>query len=268
MRILHTFIALSALAVLTPLYAHAAPHPSSISHAAWDDLLKRYVRADHRVDYARWKRDGVATLDAYLATLAHPFPAKISAEARQAALINAYNALTVRWVLGHFPVKSIWKTKKPFTAKRHQVDGKQLSLDDLETDLRNTLGARTHSVLVCAARSCPPLRLEAYTEAALQQQLDSNTRQWLANPSLNRFDAAAKTASVSSIFKWYRQDFDTANSRLADFLARFGPSDQSAFLLGGPDPKIRFLDYDWGLNDTGDAGEGYRGFYFDYLRNK
>lgn len=150
-------VAIGAVLAL-PLLMAGAEASSDLDHQAWEELLQRYVRPDHRVDYARWKHEGATGLDAYLTQLAKPFPKETSPAERQAALTNAYNALTIRWVLTHFPVKSIWKTKQPFTEKRHTVDGRQVSLDDIETELRNTMGARTHSVLVCAARSCPPLR--------------------------------------------------------------------------------------------------------------
>lgn len=247
--------------------AHQAPAGLS-GHEAWDALLRRYVREDHRVDYGRWKQDGTESLDAYLAGLAAPSPASTTAAARQAALTNAYNALTIRWILNHYPVKSIWKTKQPFTGKRHRVFGGLRSLDDIETELRKTMGSRAHAVLVCAARSCPPLRREAYVAERLDAQLEDNTRAWLANPRLNQFDAAKGVARVSSIFKWYRQDFDAKWGTLEGFLARYAPQGALGANPSGRKLQVRFLDYDWGLNDTGSAGDNYRGFYLDYLRNK
>ncbi len=171
-------------------------------------------------------------------------------------------------MLQHFPVKSIWKTKKPFTGQRHTLDGKHVSLDDIETELRQTMGPRAHSVLVCAARSCPPLRREAYVASRLPEQLDDNTRAWLANASLNQFDALAGEAGISSIFKWYRDDFEENGETLEGFLERYAPEGSMPALQGKKKRRIRFLNYDWGLNDTGREGEGYRGFYLDYLRNK
>jgi hypothetical protein len=254
----------TGIALLLPAMAAA----QSLSHAGWDEMLRRYVREDHRVDYARWKADGTGGLDAYLSSLAKPFPAATTTAQRHAALTNAYNALTIRWILTHFPLKSVWKTKQPFTGKRHTVDGKQVSLDDIETELRKTMGERTHSVLVCAARSCPPLRREAYVAEKLEAQLDDNTRAWLARPALNAFDGARNRAEVSKIFDWYKADFEKDGKSLAGFLAQYAPAGKGAFLQSAKSPRIGFKDYDWGLNDTGTVGDGYRGFYFDYLRNK
>jgi hypothetical protein len=264
MRRLGQILLLSCTLLCLPLAGAA----ELLSHAAWDALLRQYVNDAHRVDYARWKADGTEALDAYLKGLAKPFPAGTTAAQRQAALTNAYNALTIRWVLTHFPVQSIWKTKQPFTGRRHTVDGKTVSLDDVETELRNTMGERTHAVLVCAARSCPPLRREAYTAERLDDQLDDNTRAWLARPALNEFLPAQNRAEVSKIFDWYKGDFEKNGRSLAGFLAQYAPAGRGDFLRSGKSPRITFKDYDWGLNDAGTVGANYRGFSLDYLRNK
>jgi hypothetical protein len=242
---------------------------TGIDHSSWDALLKKYVSGEHRVDYGGWKANDLPALDAYLETLAKPWPSEMSAGERKAAFINAYNALTVRWILANYPVKSIWKTKKPFITKRHPVDGKTVSLDDVENGLRDLGDPRVHAVLVCAARSCPPLRREAYIAARLEEQMDDNTRAWLANPALNKFDAGKRTAEVSSIFEWFKGDFEKSGGTVPQFLARYAPAEKSAFLKEA-DAKIKYLDYQWGLNDTTTLGADYGGlsFYWDWFRNK
>lgn len=243
---------LTFLMMSTPLILAETAGPDS---ALWDSLAKRYVNEEARVDYGRWQREGVSQLDAFLAQVAAPWPESIDANARKAALINTYNALTVRWVLTHYPVQSIMKTPNPFRAARHTVDGRKLSLDEVESRLRKMGDPRVHSVLVCAARSCPPLRREAYTAARLDAQLDDNTRVWLANAKLNEFLSDRKAASVSSIFKWYKGDFGS-EQQLRAFLARYSPEGKGAFLLQ-PKAKLAFKDYDWGLNDASSVGKGY-----------
>lgn len=225
--------------------------------AAWDALLQRYVNEEHRVDYARWHKQDIPALDAYIAQLAAPWPRDLSVNDQKAALINSYNALTIRWILTHYPVASIWKTKKPFREARHTINGEKVSLDALETRLRKTGDARIHAALVCAARACPPLRREAYTADRLNEQLDANTRAWLADPKLNTFEPSGK-ADVSMIFKWYRNDFPD----LARFLAEFAPT-------GAKPARITHKSYHWGLNDASPLGENYgTSFYLDALRNR
>lgn len=234
-----------------PLLAQT-PGPDA---ALWDSLVKRYVNGEARVDYGRWQRDGLSELDAFLAQVAAPWPASMDANVRKAALINTYNALTVRWVLAHYPVRSIMKTPNPFRAARHTVDGRKLSLDEVESQLRRMGDPRVHSVLVCAARSCPPLRREAYTAARLETQLDDNTRVWLANAKLNEFLPERNAAAVSSIFKWYKGDFGS-EQQLRAFLARYSPEGKGGSLTQ-PQATLAFNDYDWGLNDASSLGKGY-----------
>ncbi len=242
---------------------------ATLDHSSWDGLLKKYLNQESRVDYKRLKQDDLPALDRYIAQLAEPWPAAITEPEKKAALINAYNALTIRWVLEHYPVESIWKTKKPFREARHTVNAERMSLDDVETRLRKMGDPRIHSALVCAARSCPPLRKEAYLAERLDRQLEDNTIAWLGNSKLNSFDPSKRKAEVSMIFKWYRDDFQEKGATLEAFLTRYGPGKDSAFLKE-EHGKIDFKKYHWGLNDTGPLGEGYSAwsFYWDALRNR
>ena len=234
-----------------------------LDHSAWSAILKQYVTPQSRVDYDRIKADGPGKLDSYLEQMAKPWPAALDENAKKAALINAYNALTVRWIVSNFPVKSIWRTKGPFRVARHQVSGVAESLDSIETRLRNMRDPRIHAALVCAARSCPPLRREAYTREAVDRQLDDNFRVWLADPNKTQFLPEKHLAKVSKIFEWYAADFAVVGGVPA-VLDKFAPP--RAFAATN---KLEYLKYNWGLNDTGSWGDSYSGpeFYIDYVRN-
>ena len=221
------------MGVLLPMAAAAQDEP-------WDALLKKYVTAESRVNYAAWKAKDSATLDAYIAVLA-----RMSEPVGNAELINAYNAFTIQWILHNYPVRSIWETKKPFNDSRHTLAAKKVSLDDIEKRLRGMGDPRIHATLVCASRSCPPLRREAYTAARLDAQLDDNVRAWLSRQDLNQFFPERHAAEVSMVFKWYRKDFGS----VPQFLSRYGPP--------GSYTKIDYKPYHWGLNDIGDLGKDY-----------
>ena len=240
-----------------------APAALALDHSAWDALLKRYVNQQHRVDYARWKQRDLPALDGYLGSLAEPWTAALAPAAEKAALINAYNALTIRWVLNHYPIVSIWKTKQPFREARHKLNGAPTSLDAIETSLRKMGDPRIHSALVCAARSCPPLRREAYVPERIDSQLKANTTEWLTDPNLSSFDPKNRRVELSMIFKWYRDDF----LPIETFLANHAP--QHEWLREGS-ISIRHKDYHWGLNDSGSLGANYSrlSFYWDTLRNR
>ena len=241
----------------------------SLDHSAWNAALKQYVTADSSVNYRALKESGLAELEKYLQTLAAPWPPAMTAADRKAALINAYNSLTVRWIVTNYPVESIWRTHHPFTEQRHALNGRKVSLDWIESQLRELGDPRIHAALVCASRSCPPLRREAYDAARIDEQLDDNTRLWLMNTQLNEFFPERRLADVSMIFKWYAGDFRRDGSTAAKFLARFGPPAKAAFLLE-PNPTIEYKTYRWGLNDASSLGSGYSQaqFRWDAIRNK
>jgi Protein of unknown function, DUF547 len=264
---------LAALLSYTVLLAAAAlcaaeSRPSAVDHSSWDALLKNYVNEQSRVDYRRLAAESLPQLDAYLAELARPAAAALDPAESKALLINAYNALTVRWILQYYPVRSVWSTPDPFKKARHKLGGRTVSLDQIETMLRALGDPRIHAALVCAARSCPPLRREAYRAERLDEQLDDNTRRWLANPELNRFDAQHAAAELSAIFQWYGEDFTNYPGRLEGFLQHNAP-EEFRRALGDRTLKISFVEYDWGLNDQGDLGENYSSWRMglDWLRN-
>ena len=253
----------TTLGLLSGLAVCLAARGQDLDHTKWTAVLQKYVTAQSRVDYAQLQSDGAGDLDRYLDEVAKPWPESMDTDATKAALINAYNALTLRWITAHFPVASIWRTHGPFRVARHRVDGKIESLDSIETRLRKMGDPRVHGALVCAARSCPPLRREAYTRAAVNAQLDDNVRAWLAEPSRNQFLPGKRLAKVSKIFQWYAGDFENAGG-VPVFLQRFAPA--HSFAISN---QLEYLNYNWGLNDSGAVGASYSGFdfYIDYVRN-
>lgn len=238
-------------------------------HSQWNTLLKRYVNTEGRVDYQGWTKTGKQELEAYLQSLAPPWPADLNPASEKSALINSYNALTVYWVLVNYPVRSIWQTDHPFSAARHVIDGRKMSLDEIETRLRAMDDPRIHAALVCAARSCPPLRREAYVPDRLSAQLDDNARTWLRNTALNTFSPDRRLAQVSMIFKWYAADFGRGGGSVEKFLAEYAPPGTSRF-LHQTSFRIDYKAYNWGLNDTSALGSDYSQirFLWDYFRNR
>jgi Protein of unknown function, DUF547 len=251
-----------------PLVCAEALRLAAVDHSQWDALLKNYVNEQSRVDYRRLASEGLPQLDAYLAEVARPGTAVLDPAESKAVLINAYNALTMRWILQYYPVPSIWSTPDPFKKVRHTVGGKQVSLDEIESMLREMGDPRIHAALVCAARSCPPLRREAYAAVRIDEQLDDSTRRWLANPELNRFDGTTAEVQVSPIFKWYGDDFRAYSGNLDGFLKHYTTGEVRQ-ALGDRKLQIKFLDYDWGLNDQSDLGKNYSWYRLglDWLKN-
>jgi len=250
--------ALVATLLLRSPQAHAACTRIDPAHAAWSAVLARWV--DHgEVDYAGLGRDGRADLDAYLATLSGACSQDYEGwtEAEKIAFwINAYNAFTIRLILDHYPVASIRKIGwLPGAAFRQDfipmpgLKGRTISLNEIEHGtLRSAFHEpRIHFALVCASRSCPVLRSEAYRGADLDRQLEDQARAFLRDPTKNRFDAATGTLYLSAIFDWFGDDFRSAAGSVPAFVGRY--------LDIKPDPSVSvvFLPYDWSLNDRARA---------------
>lgn len=225
------------------------------THGAWTATLDRWVR-DGRVDYAGLARDGQTALDAYLATLSGTCATDYSSWStadRIAFWVNAYNAFTVRLVLNHYPVASIrtigWLPGAAFRdafIPMPALKGGMISLDDIEhATLRSAFREpRIHFALVCAARSCPELRSEAYRGADLDRQLDDQARTFLHDPGKNRVDVAGKTLRLSRIFSWFEGDFDAAAGSVPAFVAPYLTDVAPVAVY-----RVEYLDYDWALND-------------------
>lgn len=247
---------------------------ADLDHSRWDRLLAKYVDDRGQVDYARWKADAAdrLTLADYLARIAAP--ARDLAEGNDAAasLINAYNALVVAWVLedGHYPTPSIRHLPGSFSRARHKIAGRLVSLDAIEHEtLRPQLGFLAHGALACAARSCPPLARKAYRPERLTNDLAFALRRWLDRPDLNEFLPYQNRVRISKIFDWYGADFDKAPGGLRGVLSLYAPARYQAFLAKSR-YKIRYMPYDWGLNDTGPAGRAYGGppAFWDRLHSR
>jgi hypothetical protein len=231
---------------------------AGINHEEFDRLLKKYVNEQGLVNYAAWKQNAadLSALDEYLKQFATKSTSPAQGNEKATSLVNAYNAFTLRWILSGYPTESIWQLKDSFSAKRNDVGGRKVSLDDIEHGaLRPLIGYRAHAVLVCAARSCPQLQRSAYTADKFEEQDDRAYRTWLAREDLNRFLPNEKKVEISSIFKWFKQDFDNAGG-LPKILGHYVPERVRDFAASGS-YQIKYLPYNWGLNDQGPHGRNY-----------
>jgi hypothetical protein len=265
MKSLKCLPALIALLICPLLSAFAVDIPAGIDHGPYDRLLKKYVNGEGLVAYEKWKASAEdrKALDDYVSQLGQKGTSASGGE-RHASLINAYNSLVLKWILDNYPTESIWALKNSFKAKRHRVGGDNVSLDDIENSaLRPEFGYRTHAVLVCAARSCPPLQTSAYTAGQLDDQVARAYRTWLGRSDLNEFSPEKNEAAVSTIFKWFKGDFEKAGG-VKSVIAKYGPASAQA-LMKKPDSKMTFKTYNWGLNDQGSHGRNWKQSLLDYF---
>jgi len=229
------------------------------------------------VYYVGLKRDR-RKLDEYvrsIGSLKRSVYEKWNEDAKVAFWLNAYNALTLKANIDNYPIKAsflrsisypsnsirqipgVWKKIK------FRVMGRDMTLDQIEHRvLRAKFNEpRIHMALVCAAIGCPPLRNEPYDGKRLAGQLDDQARKFLADSNKFRVDRRADTVWVSKIFDWFGEDF------VKDYTPRTGFAghdeqvaaplhyisghlpDQTAEHLRSRKYSVKFLDYDWALNE-------------------
>ncbi len=226
-------------------------------HSRWADVLKEHVE-DGWVDYAAIKKD-TSQLSAYLADLARADLRKLDRNEQIALYVNAYNAFTVKLIIEYYPrLKSIKDipdgifSRKRWKHKRWVIGGRTYSLSEIEHDvLRSKFkDPRVHYALNCASISCPPLRGEPYEGERIDKQLDAAAKAFQINPKGLRLDRARRIMYLSRIYDWYRKDFEEAAGSVLRYVAQYAPRETAEFLLANEkDLEIRYMDYDWLLND-------------------
>ena len=233
-------------------------------HGALAALLARHVRGD-RVDYAALAQDR-GTLQTYLDGLAAVAPEEFSAwsqDQRFAFWIDAYNAFTLALVVDHYPIDSIkdigglfdsvWDRRVvPLGHLFPEAGRAQLSLNDVEHRILRPVfeDARVHAAINCASESCPPLRPEPYVAERLERQLDEQARQWMADPTRNRYELSADTLRLSKVFDWFEEDFRRDAGSVQAWVARYAPQEVAERIRGEERLRVRYLDYSWRLNDV------------------
>lgn len=253
MRTSWRVIAFCFLSVLFSLSLPGVCRPTETAdHSLYGDLLEKYVKQGI-VDYQGFKNEE-SKLDAYLKVLEETDTHKLSRDEQLAFYINAYNAWTIKLILSAYPdIKSIWDLgsrilwwKNPFKKKIVRIEGKAISLDDLEHGMIRPRfkEPRVHFAVNCASKSCPPLISEPYQGSIVNRQLDTSARAFLNNPERNRLEG--NTLYVSKIFKWFKDDF---NDDVLGFFLRFAQESLKENLTANREKiEVKYLDYDWSLN--------------------
>lgn len=221
--------------------------PSRFSHEGWQDLLRAHVH-DGVVDYPAIGREG--QLPSYLALLDRVDPNQLPANDRLAFWINAYNAFAVKGILDGYSPATLFGRYRYFIARDYQLGGQTINLYDLERAIliAQFHEPRMHFAIVCASASCPALQPWAYEGHQLDRQLDRVTRDFINDPSRNRFDRAKKVASLSMIFKWFEKDFITHSGSVVGFVRHYVQDAALKQDLQTQRYEVEFLDYDWNLN--------------------
>jgi hypothetical protein len=235
------------------------------AHALDADLytraLERYTVdvddiASTRVDYAALRTS--QEWGALVRSLREADPRRLESRDETLAFwINAYNILAIDLVRRHYPVdgiRSIGGFLSPVWKKEAgEIGGRAYTLHEIEHEILRPMGEpRIHGAIVCASLSCPPLRREPYRAEDLDAQLDDNMRRWLADPRKGaRVDRSARTLHLSPIFDWFAEDF---GEDVLPFVAAYLPQEDARWIRQqGRALRIRYLRYEWSLNDLGEG---------------
>ncbi len=256
--------------------------PAALFQAVEVDRLARalaaHVDSDGRVDYVGLGEDR-ADLDAYFRSVAY-LDAKVyegwSEPRRIAFWTNVYNALTLEVVLENHPIQrsvfgtltgapagSIRQIPDVWNRSHFLVMGEQLTLGHIEHEiLRQEFSEpRIHVAIHCASGGCPPLRAEPFREEDLEAQLEDQTQRFLGGTSRFHLDREAGVVGLSSIFSWFAGDFEAGYMPTDGFGDHSDPvravlafiaehvSEANAEFLRDASYEVRFLPYDWSLNE-------------------
>ncbi len=265
-----------AFVVATPVTSSAQKTNADAfdhSYLAYENVLREHV-VGARVDYSKLLSNRAA-LDAVVEEIGAatmPQLERWTEEQQIAYWLNAYNAFTLQAIVDHYPIDGGWlsflrwaprnsikQIDGVWSQRRWMVGGLEMTLDEIEHERLRThyTEPRIHFALNCASISCAVLRRKPYVGSQLDRQLVLAARDFLANERGLQVDG--DTLLVSSVLNWFGDDFIEQYSTLVDggsakdrallgVIAKYGPAEASQLAQSG-NARIRFLSYDWSLND-------------------
>lgn len=222
-------------------------------YSQWNRILTAYYNPAHGMDYAGLEARDAKALQTLRQQLGAVNVASLNPKQQLAYWINVYNVNVVATVVEKYPVDSIRDISTDpivrlnvFKKERVPFGNELLSLDDVEhKKIRAAFNdPRIHFAINCAAKSCPPIRTEAYVGARVDAQLDDQARRFLSGPFGARFKRSGDdlTMTVTKIMDWFGEDFEKGGGKVA-FVRRYVTVPPSK------EVKIEYDDYDWALND-------------------
>jgi len=239
---------------------HTPESKTMIDHDSWSRLLKKYLVTDHPSGIHRFRYGSVSAADAgnlaqYVERLEKTPVSSLNRDEQKAYWVNLYNALTVKVILDHYPVKSItdidispgFFSNGPWDARLLSIEGEKVSLNDIEHRILRPIfkDNRLHYALNCASLGCPNLQPVAFTAANTEDLLEVGARAYINSPRGARmFNGDLR---VSSIYKWFQIDFGGSERGVIDQLTRYADPGL-AKVLQTYDGRVRY-DYDWALNE-------------------
>ncbi|MEM6886291.1 MAG: DUF547 domain-containing protein [Verrucomicrobiota bacterium] len=215
---------------------------------AYNRLLHTYS-SDRGINYTKWKKNSndVKQLEKIVSVLATQIPPDTNDAREIAYYANAYNILVIHGVLQNYPIRSVKDVAANFgffSQKNFTLGGRKVSLNDIEKVrlLKQFGDARIHFIVNCASISCPSVPIVALTPENVDYLMDASATDFLNKHQDGIRIHSDGSYSISKLFDWYANDFEASSGSIVTFINRYrnSPIPEKA--------KIRYLDYDWGLN--------------------
>jgi len=234
--------------------------PTIVDHSAWNSILGKYVINDAPSGINRFRYAAVTTADrrllaAYLRKMQSITVSNLNRQEQKAYWINLYNALTVKVILDHYPVKSIMDidispgffSNGPWDAKLLKIEGQDVSLNDIEHRILRPVfkDNRVHYAVNCASLGCPNLQDKAFTSSNTEQLLKKGAHDFINHPRGVHLRKGRLT--VSSIYKWFQADFGGNEAGVIKHLQKYADA-KLATTLSKYRAGLKY-DYNWQINE-------------------
>ena len=229
----------------------------SSPHSAFTNILSKYVSAPDgqgltHFNYGRLKAtpSDKTTLDNYIKKLEGINPQNLGRNEAIAYYANLYNAVTVQVVTENYPVSSIKKLgplgSGPWKKNLFTINGKPASLNNVEHDImrKQFPSPYVHYMVNCASVGCPNLLNTAWEGSTLDSVKQKAASDYINSP--RGVQITSKGLKVSSIFKWFAEDFG-GKSGLLQHIRKHARPELAAAIDSGA--KVVDYDYDWSLNE-------------------
>jgi len=230
---------------------------NTASHAAFTNILQKYVSSPDGQGLTHFNYRGLkantadkAALDGYIKALEGVNPSTLSPNAAIAYYSNLYNAVTVQVVTDNYPLKSIRSlgplSSGPWKKKLFKINGAPSSLNDVEHKIlrKQFPSPYVHYMVNCASVGCPNLLDSAWEAGSLDAARKKAAADYINSP--RGVQITPKGLKISSIFKWFKEDFGGKSGTLKHIRQYARPELAQAIDNGA---KIVDYGYDWSLNE-------------------
>lgn len=224
--------------------------PKEYKFGNYDQILKKYV-SKGLVDYESLKKSG--GVDAAYIELHAISPSQLSSnKAKLAFWINAYNLISLKMLLDHYPMKQVIELGQAKGFQEHLVGGKGYTLKQISEEvlppLLETVDWRGIFLICDGSLGGPDLGSHAYQLDQLDNDLAAACKSYVSSPAHYRASADTATLSISPFYRWNRNFIELKYPSPFDLVADYLPTKR--LIDVGKINRNYGLEYDWRLNDS------------------